>query len=247
MLHGGLGSGSQAEAAYGWNAKAASAGFVVAYPDGLNRSWAVSPTCCGPSAAAGVDDVAFITKVVTTVSGWLPIDGDRIYATGISNGGMLAYRLACDTTVFAAIGPAAATLSGPCPAPAPISIRHIHGTADTAIPYGGGPGRRDNGGHGRIPLGINGPPIEDLIATWRTTADCSAPTTRTAGVLTTTTATCPHGRAVDLITITGAGHQWPGAAPTGRPAGPFGRDHPTTALTATDTLWAFFTTHPKAS
>jgi poly(3-hydroxybutyrate) depolymerase len=101
MLHGALGTGAQAESTYGWDAEADRGGFLVAYPDGLHRSWAVSDGCCGPPAAAGVDDVAFITRMVKEVSGWLPVDADRVFATGISNGGMLAYRLACDTTIFA--------------------------------------------------------------------------------------------------------------------------------------------------
>jgi polyhydroxybutyrate depolymerase len=246
MLHGALGTGAQAESAYGWDAEADRGGFLVAYPDGLNRAWAVSDTCCGPPAASGVDDVAFITRMVKAVSGWTPVDADRIYATGISNGGMLAYRLACDTTIFAAIGPDSATLSGDCPSPAPVSVLHLHGTADTTIPFAGGPGRRDNGGQGRVPVAINGQPVPELMATWRAVDHCAPPTARTDGPVTTTTATCPDNRAVELIAIAGAGHQWPGSKP---PAPVAQRvlhlDPPSTALNATATLWTFFTTHPK--
>ncbi len=140
MLHGGFGSGRQAEQSYGWDAEADRFGFVVLYPDGLNHAWNVGGGCCGVPARTGVDDVAFISRLVADVQAQLPIDTRRTYATGISNGGMLSYRLACDTRLFAAIGPDSATLLGPCPGPAPTSVIHIHGTADTTIRYLGGRG-----------------------------------------------------------------------------------------------------------
>lgn len=75
------------------------------------------------------------------ISAEVRIDPDRVYATGISNGGMLAYRLACDTRIFAAIGPDSATQLGRCRSLAPVSVIHIHGTADRDIPYHGGTGQ----------------------------------------------------------------------------------------------------------
>ena len=60
MLHGGFGSGRQAEQSYGWNAIADRDGFFVAYPDGVGRSWNVSPDCCGMAVTERVDDVGFI-------------------------------------------------------------------------------------------------------------------------------------------------------------------------------------------
>lgn len=246
MLHGALGTGSQAETSYGWNAQADREGFVVAYPDGLSRSWAVSPDCCGPPARDGVDDVAFIQQLVATVADQLPVDRARIYATGISNGGMLAYRLACDTTLFAAIGPVAATQLGPCASPAPISVIHVHGMADQTVPLSGGPGKRDNDGTGRNPVKIDGPPIPDLLGQWRTTDGCPAPATTASGPVRTSVATCPGGRAVELVTVDDAGHQWPGAAGPGPQAQRLlGLDPPATAVDATETIWRFFDAHPR--
>jgi polyhydroxybutyrate depolymerase len=245
VLHGALGTGSQAESSYGWDGQADRDHFVVAYPDGYKRSWAASADCCGPPAASHVDDVAFITTLVSTIGGLVPIDRTRVYATGISNGGILAYRLACETKVFAAIGPDSATMLAPCPSPAPISLIHVHGTEDHTIPYGGGPGKRDNGGQGSNPVNINGPPIPTVVATWRATDHCGQPTTSTAGVVTTSVATCPGGRGVELITISGAGHQWPGQpGPGSAAARALGLDPPSTALDATDTIWQFFNAHP---
>lgn len=246
MLHGALGTGSQAETSYGWNAEADREGFVVAYPDGLSRTWAVAPDCCGPPARDGVDDVAFIRQLVDTVADRLPVDRDRVYATGISNGGMLAYRLACDTNLFAAIGPVAATQLGPCPSPAPTSVIHIHGTADRTVPYAGGPGRRDNGGTGRNPVRMDGPATPELLARWRTIGGCDAPVTTTSGPVTTSAAGCPDGRAVELITVADAGHQWPGAAgPAPEARRLLDLDPPATAPNATDTIWRFFEAHHR--
>lgn len=245
MLHGALGSGEQAERSYGWDAEADHGGFVVAYPDGLRHSWAVSDGCCGPGVRAGVNDVAFITQLVAAVSRAMPTDQARIYVTGISNGGMLAYRLACDTAIFAAIGPDSATQLGSCPRPAPTSVIHIHGTADHTVPYTGGPGKRDNSGRGRIPVDTSGPPIPDLIARWREVDHCATASTSQAPPVTTSTAACADGRAVELVTIDGAGHQWPGAA---APAHHLVHlDPPSQALNATDTIWRFFLTHPRPS
>ena len=241
VLHGAVGTGRQAEQAYGWDAEADKGGFVVAYPDGVNRTWNASPDCCGVAARDNVDDVAFITRLVAAV----PADPDRVYATGISNGAMLTYRLACETDIFAAIAPVAGTMINDCPAPKPVSIIHIHGDKDPTIPYAGGPGRRSNDGTGRLPAKIDGPAVPALIDTWRRTDACAPPATRKTGVVTTSTATCPDGRAVELITIAGAGHQWPGSRPAPVAQRLFHLDPPSEALAATPAIWQFLNAHPK--
>lgn len=232
FLHGGFGSAESAERSYGWDAQADAGRFVVVYPDGLNRAWNTEGGCCGQSAARGVDDVAFVGAVVQDVQRQVSVDPARVYATGISNGGIMAYTLACRTDLFAAIGPDSATMLADCPSPAPLSVIHIHGTADTRIPY--------DGGVGEGPASIDGPSIPSVAATWRSVDRCADPTVTVAGDVTTSSATCPDGRAVELITIAGAGHQWPGS--TGdRP----GADPPSNALNATATIWAFFAAHPR--
>lgn len=235
MLHGGFGTGEQAEQWYGWDAQADAGHFAVAYPDGLNRAWNTGGGCCGSPGRTGVDDVAFLTAVVADVSRTLPVDADRVYATGISNGGMMAYRLACDTTLFAAIGPDSATLLGDCPHPAALSVIHIHGTADGSIRYGGGQG----GGVAKIVSR----PIPEVVAGWA--VGCAAPSVRTAGAVTTSIASCPRGRTVELITVAGAGHQWPGGASKPAAERVLGLDPPSRALDATATIWRFFSTHPR--
>ncbi len=213
MIHGGYGSAQNAETDYGWDGQADADRFVVAYPDGVGHAWNVGGGCCGTPGRDQIDDVAFLTQMVTTIGHEVPIDPARIYATGISNGGLMAYRLACDTDVFAAIGPDSATLMGTCPSPAPVSVIHIHGLSDDRIPFTGGKGT----GFATV---VDGPPVPTVVAMWRSVDGCAAPTVTTAGVVTTSVATCPSGRAVELITITGAGHQWPGGkSPRARSVG----------------------------
>jgi polyhydroxybutyrate depolymerase len=237
FLHGGFGSADQAERYYGWDAEADAGHFLVAYPEGVNHAWAVGGGCCGTPGSTGVDDVDFLSQLVALVGREVPLDPDRVYATGISNGGLMAYRLACDTTIFAAIGPDSATLLGPCPSPAPISVIHIHGTADHNIPYDGGEG--DGYAH------INGPAVTALVATWRATDACPPPSVTSVNTVTTSLASCPGGRAVELVTIAGAGHQWPGSPDRPALQRLLGTDPPSTALDATTVVWEFFAAHSR--
>ncbi|MFI6824873.1 alpha/beta hydrolase family esterase [Micromonospora sp. NPDC050187] len=245
MLHGAAGTGEQAEEAYGWTEEADRGGFVVAFPDGVKRAWAASELCCGQPVRQGVDDVAFVEALVGALRDRMPVDPARTFVTGISNGGLLAYRLACDTDLFAAIGVVATTLAGECESPAPVSVLHIHGLRDETMPFRGGPGKRDNDGTGRNPVKIDGPPLTELMATWRAVDDCAAPTERVDGPVTRSTASCAHGRAVDLITIADAGHQWPGGKPNPRAEQLLGLEPPSTALDATAEIWKFFSAHPR--
>ena len=173
----------------------------------------------------GLDDVGFITAVAGDIGESVGIDTARVYATGISNGGMMAYALACNTSTFAAIGPDSATQLDPCTAPHPTSVMHIHGTADRLIRYDGEPGD----GVARI----DGLPLPDLNAFWRNVDRRSTPTVTSEG------RRVSGGRSVTLITIEGGGHQWPGSAPVRE-----GADPPSQALNATHTLWQFFAAHP---
>jgi polyhydroxybutyrate depolymerase len=214
MLHGGFGSAAQAETAYGWDELADSAKFVVAYPDGVGRAWNVEG-CCGRPGRENIDDVGFINAVVDDIAANVNVEPHRRYATGISNGGMMAYALACNTGTFAAIGPDSATQLDKCTAPHPTSVMHIHGTADRLIRYDGGPGM--GVAH------IDGPAVPDLNAFWRNVDQCSAPAVTTDGPVTTSTANCPDGRNVVLMTVDGGGHEWPSFA--------------------TQALWQFFAAH----
>lgn len=236
MLHGGYGSGAQAERAYGWDALAEAEHVIVAYPDATGRAWNSGGGCCGTAARQGTDDVAFLTGVVADIQARIPVDADRIFAAGMSNGAMMAYRLACDTTVFAAIGPVAGTIAPQteCDHPAPISVMAVHGTADTRVRYEGGASTVGS-------AHIDARPAPEIAAFWRGVDDCQDPTVTTAAPLTTASAECPDGRAVTLVTIDGYGHEWPSTSGSQTPYG----EPVYTGWDATEALWQFFAAHPK--
>ena len=217
MLHGGFGSAEQAQEAYGWDDEADRGGFAVVYPDGDGRAWSVGGGCCGQSGRSGTDDVAVVEAVVDAVGRQVPVDPARVYATGMSNGAMMAYRLACESDRFAAIAPVAGTLMGSCVGPAPVSVLHIHGLADTNVRFDGNPGDGF--------AAIDGEPVGATVDRWRRVGGCEPPAWSTDGAVTRSSAACPDGRAVDLITIEDAGHEWP--------------------LDATATIWQFFAAHPR--
>lgn len=240
MLHGGFGSGDQAERAYHWDAEADKGHFLVAYPDGLGRAWNAG-SCCGNPSSSNLDDVGFITAVVGAIEQQMPIDPARVYVTGMSNGAMMSLRLACDTDMFAAIAPVAGTLMTDCSRARPTSVLQIHGTADASVPYNGGPGKSLKAdGTPRV----DGPPVPAVFATWRGIDGCGPTTTTTSGVVTTETAGCPDGRTVELISVADAGHQWPGGVRSAI-SERLGLPAPSTALDATDTIWQFFTQHHR--
>jgi polyhydroxybutyrate depolymerase len=237
MLHGGFGSASQAEKSYHWDTEADAGHFLVAYPDGLNRAWNTGGGCCGAPGRTNVNDVGFVTAMVSAVEHVLPVDASRLYAAGISNGGIMAYTLACRTSIFAALGPDSATELGSCPNPAPVSVIAIHGTADRNIPYNGGEG--DGIAH------IDGPSVPAVNAAWRRTDGCAPPVISTAATVTSSVARCPDGRAVELVTVAGAGHQWPGAADKPIATKLLHLDPPSTALDATEVIWRFFASQAR--
>ncbi|MDT5351268.1 MAG: polyhydroxybutyrate depolymerase [Mycobacterium sp.] len=238
MLHGGFGNSAQAERAYHWDAEADSGHFLVTYPDGLNRAWNAG-SCCGNPQHTNVDDVAFITAMVSAIEQQTPIDPARVYVTGMSNGAMMALRLGCQTDMFAAIPPVAGTLLTDCSQARPTSVLQIHGTADERVPYDGGPGKAFAiDGNPRV----DGPSVPSVNATWRSIDACAEPSSTVSGSVTTSTAGCADGRTVELISVAGAGHQWPGGEPSPL-LERFGIPAPSTALDTTDTVWQFFVQH----
>lgn len=124
---------------YGFNREAEEHGFVVIYPSGVDQAWNAG-LCCG---ARKTDDVGFVESIIdrAVVSDTLRIDRDRIYATGFSNGGMMSYRLACESDRFAAIAPVSGSFGmqiQECRRKRPISILHVHGLLDGIVRFCGG-------------------------------------------------------------------------------------------------------------
>ena len=237
VLHGGFGTGVQAEQTYHWDEAANAHRFVALYPDGIRRAWNAG-ACCGFPMNHKIDDAGFLTALVEQVARDENVDARRVYFTGISNGAMMSYRMACEAKLaIAAIGPVAGTLVSPCERAKPTSVLALHGLADRNVPFGGGVGQGfDRNARISVPA---------TLARWREIDRCEAATVREAAPVRYETARCAEGRVVELIAIAGAGHQWPGSEPP-PPAGValLGLDQPSHALDATAVLWDFFAAHP---
>jgi polyhydroxybutyrate depolymerase len=239
-LHGRLGDGAGMVTLTHLNQVADQYGFLVAYPDGYQRSWADGR---GVSTAdkAGVDDVTFLSALITTLAQTYTIDQRRIYVTGVSNGGFMAQRLGCDlANRIAAIAVDAATfpvnLAAHCAPAHPLPVLLFNGTSDLLVPYQGGVVAGERGDVLSAP---------ETAAQWAALAHC-APTPATASVPTTvsdgtsvsfaTYSGCAGGVAVRFYTIAGGGHTWPGGTQY-LPVSVVGRA--TRNLDASQTLWQF--------
>lgn len=144
VLHGGGGDGAKAAKLTGFSAKADAAGFIVCYPDAINHHWNDGRQVRRfKSQRDAIDDVGFIAALIDRFAKDLNVDRQRVYATGISNGGMMCYRLGCDLADrVAAIAPVAAAMPEPLADSAqpsePVPVLAINGTKDPLVPYEGG-------------------------------------------------------------------------------------------------------------
>jgi polyhydroxybutyrate depolymerase len=126
----------------GFYQKSNEVGFLVAYPNGtgLSRSWNAGDTCCGDAKNQGLDDVGLAKAIVAKVATMACVDLKRVYSTGISNGGMLSHRLACEAAdTIAAVAPVAGRIDffpmTKCQPSRPVPMIHFHGITDNVVPY----------------------------------------------------------------------------------------------------------------
>lgn len=241
VFHGGGGSGAQVRRQTGMTELARSAGFIAVYPNGSGRfgerllTWNAGP-CCGYARSQLIDEAAFIRALLDRLQATLKIDPVRVYATGISNGGMMAYLAGCTLGGrIAAIGVVSGELTVPdCRPPRPVSVLVIHGTADEHLPFDGGVGRKALAKH-------DARSVAYAIDSWRRIDGCPAAAReeRSGAIVHTAYAPCAHGTAVELYAIQGGGHAWPGGERSARFL-----DAPSDALDATPLIWRFFAAHP---
>jgi polyhydroxybutyrate depolymerase len=233
VLHGAGGNAKAVELQTGFTEQGDLRGFAVAYPETLPSAqgrWNAG-VCCGLA-----DDVGFLRALVDDVAKRLPIDRRRVYAAGISNGGMMAYRLACEASdSFAAVGVVAGALVTRSCAPAgPVSLIHVHGTRDDFVPLTGGPGA----------LGITYPTTELALDFWTEHDGCdSDPTLASAGPIATVRrySGCLAGTGVEFWELARVKHGWP---PVGRRRSPLVPAAPD-KFDAAGVLWEFFAAHPR--
>lgn len=202
-FHGLLGSPSQQSALSQFNLVAEARDMVVAYPAGIGNSFNAG-VCCGDAFSQGVDDVGFSRAVVLQLQSQLCIDPNRVYATGMSNGGHMAHLLACEAAdVFAATASVTGVLNLPpatCDPGRPISVMDFHGDADPIVPFGG--------------TGIGFPAVPQMMQDWAARNGCggvSQVSFEQGDMRCETWPACTDGVETTLCVTAGGGHCWPGA------------------------------------
>jgi polyhydroxybutyrate depolymerase len=263
VLHGGGGSAGRMAALTRFDRLADTAGFLVAYPEAVNRHWNDGRNVRRFRAQREqVDDVGFISALIDRLVRDEQADPKRVYVTGISNGGMMCHRLGLELSGrVAAIAPVAAGLPEPLAeawaglrpqsglsddsvSPGrPVSVLAINGTLDPVVPYlGGGVGLGRK--RGRV---LSAPAAARF---WARANGCSAgpapellPDREPSGGMRVRLERWTGGREgaeVRLYTVEGGGHTWPSGARRPRHFGRTSRD-----IDATELIWRFFKEHQR--
>jgi len=225
---------------YGQISKSDKEGFVVVFPNGYSKlggklaTWNAG-TCCGPARDGNIDDVGFVKQIIANLGGQLNIDRGKIFATGMSNGGMFAHRLACEMPdTFKAI----ASVAGPdgtthCTPAQPISVLHIHARNDDHAVFEGGAGKKS----------MNKSTITDFVSVPETVArwvrrDSCSPTPKRVldkpGAYCDRYSQCKGNVEVELCVTETGKHSWPGGEKAR------GDEPPSSAISANDVMWDFF-------
>lgn len=221
-------------------------GFIAVYPAGTGNMRNVmlsfnAGACCGYAMSNQVDDVGFTAALLDELEKRYTIDPDRVYATGLSNGGMLVYRLACELSDrIAAIGPVATTLTlDNCRPKRPVSVIHFHGVEDPNVPYRGGKGPKS-----LSQTDYRG--IQETIDTWVRLNGCPTTPTETTRGAATRLAYGPgrDGAEVVLWRIADGGHTWPGGE-ISRLEALYGLGKVNRDIVASELMWEFFQHHPR--
>lgn len=208
-LHGYTSNAVQQELYTNFKPVADTANFILIHPNGTqdgqgSQFW----NAFGNSS---VDDIGFLSALIDTISAQYNINPNRVYSTGMSNGGFMSYELACNLgNKIAAIASVTGTMITPnlanCNASHPTPVMQIHGTADATVPYNGGQGFTA---------------IETLVDYWVEFNNCNPTPVITPVPNTNTTDGCTaehyvysggdNGSTVEFYKVTGGGHSWPGA------------------------------------
>jgi polyhydroxybutyrate depolymerase len=239
-LHGGGGDADfQAnDSKYGLIGKSEQAGFIAVFPNGYSRkpsgilaTWNAG-TCCGAAQKNNIDDVGFIREVILRVERQASVDRSRVFATGMSNGALMSWRLACEASdLVGAIAPVEGTDNTTnCRPSRPVAVIEFHSLDDDHVPFDGGPGAKSL-------TQTNFISVPATIAKWASLDRAQATAKR---VLTVPGAHCdlhaakPGGAPVELCVTDTGGHSWPGGGAQQ------GRKQPSMAVNANDLMWRFF-------
>lgn len=232
----GYGSNANSQMLYSeFNNVADTSNFIVVHPNGLFNAWNagfLNPYHSGP------DDVGFISELIDTLDKKYSVNTSRVYATGMSNGGFMSYRLACELKhKIAAIAPVTGLMHDSvkyyCQSQCEVPVLHIHGTNDATVNYNG-----QNGIYGGA---------DSTAKYWANRNGCNLTPSITnfPDVVTTDNSTvtkieyqsCNDSSQVILYRVNGGGHTWPGAISVPS-LGVTNKD-----IKATHHIWMFFKQH----
>ena len=231
---------------YGLISAAERHGFIVAFPNGYSKlpggrfaTWNAGG-CCGDARDRQVDDVGFVRVLVRRLQAQLSIDARRIYATGMSNGGMMSHRLACDAAdLFAAVAAVAGTdATSRCQPSRPIAVLHIHARDDSHVLFDGGAGKDAFRDRSQVMDFVS---VPETMARWSQRDQCRAEPRRVLdkpGAYCDRWEPCASGAELQLCVTETGGHSWPGAEKTRR-----GKPGASQAIDADETIWEFFSRH----
>jgi polyhydroxybutyrate depolymerase len=244
-LHGGGGTGTGQLGLTDFDTVADANNLLVVFPDGYDKSWA-DGRGASPADRRHVDDVGFLVALAGKLQNDYNISPGHVFATGMSNGGFMANRLACDRAdVFAAVAPVAGTLGVgvACNPSRPVSVWAAHGTADPLVPFNGG----DVHGRGGLSHSIS---AKTMVDKWRSADGCQGdpsvqvlPNVGDGTVVHRFDSTeCAASTEVVFYQIDSGGHTWPG----GKQYLPKAVIGPTTrAFDGSESIAQFFLAHSR--
>jgi polyhydroxybutyrate depolymerase len=259
-LHGATQNAFLQEAQSGMDGSSDRDGYLVAYPDGTRIATKLDPdpvakdaqygfnagACCGLPSTKHTDDVDFLLSVIANVASRTPVDLRRVYVTGMSNGGMMAYAMAAEaSTYIAAIASVAGQVELPDVHPTrPVPTMEFHSIDDPIARFDGTPNADP-----RLRFSVMSGVDQWIAADGCAPVPHTAPTITGAGASAGLTATlvtygrCRAGTEVALWRLTGSGHVWPGAPFNTGPRSTWildGVGRGTTIIDANEQMWQFF-------
>ena len=177
---------------------------IVVYPEGTSAAWGLAQAwdaanCCLDRTSPDTDDIAFFEQMIDEISKKHNVDSKRIWIAGWSNGGMMAYRLACELSekIDAIVVGAGAYMVDTCTPMQPVSALHIHGELDVAVPYEGG-----------STAGILFPSTQVSIETFAKANSCTSGESKAEQNMVTRPYICDKNTNIELVTSNTWTHTW---------------------------------------